>query len=144
MAIASANHSDHPIVLVLEDEFFVRQDIARYLEDSGCLVLEAATARQAMAICKAGTPVDILFTDINLNGTASGWEVAEAFRAVRPRIAVLYASGNCVDRARCVTGSRFFGKPYRQSDILAACRSLPKPAFNRPWSGREACADPEA
>ena len=89
-------------------------------------MLEAGTAEQAMAICMAGTPVDVLFTDINLNGADRGWEVAEAFRAVRPHIAVLYTSGDFADLSRCVPASRFFSKPYRVSDILDACRSLPK------------------
>jgi CheY-like chemotaxis protein len=123
LAISVANGSDHPIVLVLEGEFFVRYDIVRYLQDAGCLVLEASTADQAVAICRAGTPVDVLFTDINLNGGGNGWEVAEAFRAARPSIAVMYTSGNCADRSRCVPASKFFSKPYRMSDILNACRS---------------------
>ena len=110
----------------MEDEFLVRQDIAEFLKNSGCLVLEAATAKEALAICRAGTPIDVLFTDINLNGDNSGWEIAEAFRASRPDIAVLYASGNSADLTWAVPNSRFFGKPYRVSDILDACRSLPE------------------
>jgi CheY-like chemotaxis protein len=125
LVISSANGSDHPIVLVVEDEFFVRQHIARCLEDGGCLVLEAATTEQAIAICRSDTPVDVLFTDINLNGGGSGWEVAEAFRAAQPGIAVVYTSGNSADRSRCVPASKFFSKPYRVSDILDTCRSLP-------------------
>jgi CheY-like chemotaxis protein len=118
--------SDHPIVLVLEDEFFVRYEIVQYLKDAGCHVLEAATADQAMDVCRAGPPVDVLFTDINLNGGGSGWEVAESFRAARPDILVMYTSGHTADRSRCVAGSTFFSKPYRMADILNACRSLPK------------------
>jgi CheY-like chemotaxis protein len=125
MRRALAISSDHPIILVVEDEFFVRQDIARYLEDSGCRVLETATTEQAMAICRSDTPIDVLLTDINLNGRGSGWEVAEAFRAARPGIAVVYTSGDS-DRSRCVPASTFFSKPYRVSDILDACRGLPK------------------
>jgi len=122
LAVSSANGSDHPIVLIVEDNFFVRQDIARYLEEWGCLVLEAATTEQAAAVCRSQTPVDVLFTDINLNGGGSGWEVAQGFRTARPGIAVLYTSGNSVDRSRCVPDSLFFSKPYRLSDILDACR----------------------
>jgi len=79
-------------------------------------------------MCEAGVAVDVVFTDINLNGPSSGWDVAEAFRAARPATAVVYASGNAIDRCRCVPGSLFFAKPYRLSDILDACRLLPKNA----------------
>jgi CheY-like chemotaxis protein len=126
VAVSSANGSHHAIVLIVEDEFLVRQHIARYLEDSGCLVLEAASVEQAVAICRSGTPVDVLFTDINLNGGGSGLEVAEAFRAARPGIGVFYTSGNSIDNSLCVPASKFFSKPYRVSDVLDACRSLRK------------------
>jgi CheY-like chemotaxis protein len=121
---AQPNRSHHVIVLVVEDEFFVRQDIVLFLEDRGFFVLEAATAEQAIAMCREGMPVDVLFTDVHLNGGGSGWEVAELFRAARPDIGVVYASGNSADRSRCVAGSKFFNKPYRPADILDACQSL--------------------
>jgi CheY-like chemotaxis protein len=110
----------------VEDEFLLRQHITQYLEDRGCLVLEAATAEQAISMCRSGTPVDVLFTDINLNGGGSGWEVAEAFRAARPGIVVVYTSGNSIDRSRGVPDGVFFSKPYEVSDILDACRSVPR------------------
>ena len=128
MAIPSANGSNSLHVLVVEDEILVRDDIAHELRDCGCTVLEADTGEQAIAMCEAGVAVDVVFTDINLNGPSSGWDVAEAFRAARPAIAVVYASGNAIDRCRCVPGSLFFAKPYRLSDILNACRLLPKNA----------------
>jgi CheY-like chemotaxis protein len=84
----------------------------RFLEERGCLVLEATTAEQAIAVCRSDTQVDVLFTDINLNGGGSGWEVAERFRAARPNITVFYTSGNSIDRSRCVPDSLVFSKPY--------------------------------
>jgi len=111
-------------VLIVEDEYTVRLAIAWHLEEAGWRVLEAATAEQAIAIVRSETPVDVLFTDIHLDSSGCGWEVAEAFRAVRPDIAVLYASGNTRDRSRCVSGSLFFDKPYRASDIVEACRRV--------------------
>jgi hypothetical protein len=61
-----------------------------------------------------------------LNGSSSGWEVAEAFRAARPSIAVVYVSGDLVDHDRSVSGSLFFTKPYRPPDIFRACQVLTK------------------
>jgi CheY-like chemotaxis protein len=128
LALSSANGSNSLHVLVVEDEVLVRAQITQYLRDCGCTVFEANTAEQAIAMCRAGVAVDVLVTDINLNGPSSGWDVAEAFRAARPAVAVVYASGNSVDRCRCVPGSLFFSKPYRLSDILEACQHLPKNA----------------
>ena len=85
----------------------VRQDVVLFLEDHGCVVLEAATTEQASAICKAGAPIDVLFTDVPLNGGSSGWEIAETFRAAPPDIAVVYASGNSSDHSRCLPVASF-------------------------------------
>jgi CheY-like chemotaxis protein len=123
-AIAMAPASKTLVVLVVEDEYLIRQDIVDHLEEAGCQVLEAQTGEQAISMCRAGTAVDVLFTDVQLNGPASGWDVAEAFRARRDTMPVVYASGNGQDRSRCVRGSVFFAKPYRPADVLTTCRHL--------------------
>jgi CheY-like chemotaxis protein len=129
MSLSSANGSPvnrprPPTVLVVEDEYMVRLATAQSLQDWGWRVLEAGTAEQAIAIGKSETPVDVLFTDIQLNSHGCGWDVAEALRAARPNIAVVYASGNSTDRSRSVPRSLFFNKPYRASNIVEACQRL--------------------
>jgi CheY-like chemotaxis protein len=106
-------------ILVVEDEYFLRGDIVDYLRDSGCAVIEAETGERAIEICNSGMPVDVVFTDIQLPGAANGFDVAEAFRAAYAGIPVMYVSGNPGNRDRCVTGSLFFDKPYRATEILS-------------------------
>ena len=120
----SRNGPNPLVVLVVEDEFLVRLDIAGYLRKAGCVVLEAWSAIQAVATCRNGETVDILLTDINLGGPGTGWEIAEEFRTARPGAGIIYVSGNSVDHSRRVAGSLFFNKPYSASDILQACRDL--------------------
>jgi CheY-like chemotaxis protein len=67
------------VVLIVEDEFLVRLDIAAYLRDCGFTVFEADTADEAITLCRTGVAPDVLLTDINLNGSANGWDVAEEF-----------------------------------------------------------------
>jgi CheY-like chemotaxis protein len=109
---------------VVEDEYFVREDIVSYLRDAGCAVVEAETGEHAIDICKSGVPVDVVFTDIQLPGSASGFDVAITFRAAVADIPVVYASGNSGNRDRSVTDSLFFSKPYQSSEILTACLRL--------------------
>lgn len=113
-----------PVVLIVEDEFLVRCDLADCLRNAGWVVMEAATADQAMAVCKDGMTVHVLITDIQLNGSASGWELAEAFRALSSDVAVIYASANAGDRRRSVPNSLHFAKPYQATDVVRACRQL--------------------
>jgi CheY-like chemotaxis protein len=121
----SAENGAHPtVVLVIEDEFFLRMNIVSCLQEAGYAVVEAVTGEEAIALCHSDTSIDIVFTDVNLGGYASGWDVAECFRTVRPDVPVVYTSGRSLDAGRCVGGGTFVPKPYRESDILKACRRL--------------------
>ena len=110
------------LVLVVEDEWLVRDVIASDLKDAGWNVLEASTGEGAIGIIEANPHIDVLFTDIQLAGQLNDWDVAEAFRAAKPEMPVIYASGNTSDRSRAVDNSQFFSKPYRAPEILKACR----------------------
>src|ERR1700746_1926295 len=112
------------VVLILEDEFFLRCNLADYLRDAGWAVMEAATADDAMAMCRDGMAVHVLITDIQLNASASGWAVAERFRASSSGIAVIYTSAHSDDRTRSVPNSLHFAKPYQPTDVINACRQL--------------------
>ena len=120
-----AKNGAHPrVVLVIEDEFFVRSNIVSCLQEAGYVVVEAATGEEAIALCHSDTSIDVVFTDINLGGYASGWDVAECFRSVRPDLPVIYTSGKSLDPGRGVAESLFVPKPYYESDILKACQRL--------------------
>ena len=90
MPVSAANGAHAAVVLVVEDEFFVRCSIADCLRDAGYCVLETASGEEAIALCKSSRLIDMVFTDINLTGAASGWDVGECFRADRPNVPVLY------------------------------------------------------
>jgi CheY-like chemotaxis protein len=123
MTVKWANGSKSLVVLVVEDQFQMRYDIVQHMWKSECIVLEARSAEQAVDMCR-DSGVDVLLTDINLNGSGSGWDVAEALRVARPRIGVVYVSGKSVDHSRRVADSLFFYKPYCVTEILQACRDV--------------------
>ena len=112
------------VVVIVEDEFVIRCDLADCFREVGCTVMEAANADNAIALCRAELAVHVLITDIELDGSGSGWDVAEAFRARWRSVPVIYVSGNTNDRARAVSDSLFFNKPYQSSEVIAACQKL--------------------
>ena len=121
----SAKNGVRPaVVLVIEDEIFLRLNIVSCLQEAGYAVVEAVTGEEAIALCHSDTSIDVVFTDVNLGGYASGWDVAECFRAVRPGVPVVYTSGRALDAGRCIGGSAFVPKPYRESDVLNAFQRL--------------------
>jgi CheY-like chemotaxis protein len=124
VSISAANGARALVVLVIEDEFLVRCNVADCLRDAGYVVVETASGEDAIALCKSDMLIDIVFTDIDLAGAASGCEVAESFQRDRPDVPVLYTSGKSIDRRRCVPGRGFVAKPYQHDDIISACRRL--------------------
>ena len=94
------------VVLVVEDEWLVRSEISSEFNAQGLQVLEAASGEAALELFDM-SQIDILFTDIQLEGELSGWDVAEALRASKPDLAVIYTSGNSADRSRQVLAGYF-------------------------------------
>ena len=94
------------------------------LREAGYIVVETPSGEEAIAICKSDMAIDMVFTDVNLIGAASGWDVGACFLAGRPNVPVLYTSGQVIERERCVPGGVFIAKPYQHSDILNACQRL--------------------
>lgn len=110
--------------LVVEDEPLVREMMADAFRGAGWQVLEASSAEAAIALARAAARVDLVFTDIQLAGRLSGWDVADALRAIRDDLPIIYTSGNSPDRSRKVIASLFFDKPYLPEDVVEACRGL--------------------
>jgi CheY-like chemotaxis protein len=109
------------VVLVVEDDWLVRDLTVSHLRDAGWPVLEADSAEQAIALLKAGQRIDIVVTDIQLKGALTGWDVADAFRDAQPTMPVVYVSGNAPDPSRLVPESVFFHKPYDPAVVLQSC-----------------------
>jgi CheY-like chemotaxis protein len=62
----------------------VRYDIAGCLREAGYAVLETGSGEEALALCKSDMSIDIIVTDVNLGGAATGWDVAKHFRSKEP------------------------------------------------------------
>jgi CheY-like chemotaxis protein len=125
-ALVSVSTAKVPVVVVLvvEDEFLIRWNIADHLRQAGYTVVETESGEEAMTMCNSDMSIDIVFTDIHLIGPASGWDVAECVRADRPNVSVLYTSGKSIDHGRCIPGSAFLAKPYQYHNVVNACARL--------------------
>jgi PAS domain S-box-containing protein len=80
-------------VLLAEDEAIVRNSARLVLQTQGYEVLEAGNGAEAVRIVDAyAGPIHLLLTDVVMPGMG-GRELAEAVRARRPDVKVLYMSG---------------------------------------------------
>ena len=122
----------HPSVLLVEDEALICDVVVAALTEQGFKVEAVANARQALGYLQSGSPVDILFTDVNLPGDMDGEALALRARELRPGLPVMYTSGrrSVIERLDPVEGSMFLPKPYnpyevgRLLDYLVAAKSL--------------------
>jgi len=111
-------------VLVVEDDWFVREDMVLGLKREGWFVLEADTGVGALKLLRETATIDLLVTDIRLADAITGWDVAEAVRASRPKIPVIYTSGNSDDNGRQVPESIFLNKPVTARELILTCLRL--------------------
>ena len=111
-------------ILIVEDEFFLREMVAAYLRDCGWNVLEAASGEDALLHLDETPDIDVVFTDLRLGGALNGWDVGEAVRQKQPELPVIYTTGRAVEPQRRVDGSLLFDKPYAPEQIRSACENL--------------------
>ena len=79
-------------ILVVEDEVLVRMPIAQYLRDCGYKVIEASNADEAIQVLlHQETPVDVVFSDVDMPGAVDGLELAKWIREHRSGLDVLLA-----------------------------------------------------
>ncbi|OGT71171.1 MAG: hypothetical protein A3H44_07770 [Gammaproteobacteria bacterium RIFCSPLOWO2_02_FULL_57_10] len=113
-------------ILLVEDDELVRHYASSQLAALGYRVIEATNGATAMEIVQTQADIDLLFTDVVMPGGMSGHQLADAARALRPAIKVLYTSGYAenviVHHGRLDAGVHLLQKPYRRADLARHVR----------------------
>lgn len=92
------------LILIVEDEIFIRQNAEWMMEDLGHDTLVACDLGEALVHLSAAVPIDALFVDMRLSALAfGGLEVANQGVALQP--------------AQFVPGGRFIQKPYSPEQL---------------------------
>ena len=103
-------------VLVIDDEPTVRLLMVDALQDAGYRVLEAADGPGGLRILQSETRIDLLLTDVGLQGGMNGRQVADAGRALRPNLKVLFVTGYAenavVGNGHLEPGMQIITKPF--------------------------------
>lgn len=110
-------------ILLAEDDKLLRDLATNHLRSGQCIVLEAGSAEDALALLASGHRADLLVTDINMAGPMNGWDLAEAVHAQDRDIKIIYTTSGACDPVRQVPGSTFVRKPYHMHTLLAAVRA---------------------
>ncbi|KQP61557.1 hypothetical protein ASG40_02470 [Methylobacterium sp. Leaf399] len=81
------------VVLVVDDDPTVRMLVVDVLMDGGYAVMEAADGPAGLRLLQGEARIDLLITDVGLPGGLNGRQVADAARALRPGLKVLFITG---------------------------------------------------
>ena len=109
---------ERPVVLVVEDEFLIREYAVEIINEAGFEAIEAANADEAIEILESRGDIRIVFTDINMPGSIDGLRLAHAVRDRWPPIKLIVTSGHMtLPESALPKGGRFFSKPYQTSEI---------------------------
>lgn len=134
-------------VLVAEDEPTVRALAESIIADLGYSTFSAANAREALAVLESGSPITLLFTDINMPDGPDGldgFELARRAVAIRPGLRVIYTTGGGLTdgmTALFVEIGTFLPKPYTREQLIQAMKNRASRDESRHESARVSGAD---
>jgi CheY-like chemotaxis protein len=116
------------IVLVVEDDQFLRGLTHRVLTGLGYRTIEATDGPAASAILQSDQPVDLLLTDVVLPKGMNGPDLARVARSYRPGLKVLFMSGyprDALSRNSVLdSGMHFLSKPFAKADLARMVREV--------------------
>ena len=114
-----------PVVLLVEDELFVRMATADALTDAGFDVIETAHAQAALEILQHRDDIRVLFTDVKMPGPMDGLALADIVRNRWPHILVVVTSGHLEAGSVLLPDDAvFIAKPYGEQAPVNLIQAL--------------------
>lgn len=116
------------LILIVDDEVFIRGVTEMMVQDLGHQTLVASNPDEALAHLQSAQPIDGLFTDIRLKSNVlGGFELARQAITLHPKLRVLYTTGSSLTdkmRALFVDGAHFMPKPYTPAQLNYSMKEL--------------------
>jgi two-component system, response regulator PdtaR len=112
-----------PKVLLVEDEPIVRLQLASELRGAKYEVIEASNADDALKVLQSA-PIDLMISDVAMDGSMDGVELAARARQVRESMKIIIVSGQLPRAPSEAVADGYFAKPYGCTAVLKSCRRL--------------------
>jgi PAS domain S-box-containing protein len=116
------------VVLVAEDEFFVRETLRKTLEDRGYNVATAADGTEALAAFASRLDeIDLVVTNIDMP-YMDGLSLCRALRKLKPGVRILVSSGHRqeekIEQIRAAGVRDFLAKPYTAGHLADTVQKM--------------------
>jgi CheY-like chemotaxis protein len=90
---ARGDVSELPLILVIEDEYFLQADLEKVLTEAGFATDIVSSGEEALTLLMGGLKRPrVLVRDVRLKGRLNGWEVARRIREKDPFFPVVYVT----------------------------------------------------
>jgi CheY-like chemotaxis protein len=109
-------------VLVVEDDWLIREMLADVLEEAGFVTTLAFSVTEALRRLQQDERFDLVVTDVELPGVLDGVDLARLLAVQRPKIGVLIVSGRCP--RPIPAAAQFLAKPFTSVELLHALGKL--------------------
>ena len=108
-------------MVIIEDEFLVRELAVCELEDCGYTVVEFESADAALPYLRQhGGEAALILTDVQMPGKLNGLQLVEILMQLWPGVPVLVTSGGpLVDPRKLPRCAAFISKPWRPDEMVA-------------------------
>ncbi len=115
-------------VLIVDDEATIRHLVDEVLDELGYTVIGAADGAAGLKVLQSGSRIDLLITDVGLPNGMNGRQVADAARALRPDLKVLfitgYAENAAVGNGHLDHGMELLTKPFSLEDLTRKVKTM--------------------
>ncbi len=115
-------------ILVVEDRADVRDVVVGQLRSLGYRTLEAENGAKALKAMDADENIDLVFSDVVMPGSMSGFDLALEIRRTRPRQKILLTSGYsdelAIKKHTAVEAIPLLEKPYKLAKLSETVRMV--------------------
>ncbi|MEM7208469.1 MAG: response regulator [Pseudomonadota bacterium] len=115
-------------VLIVDDETDIIQLLESMLAATGCEVVTATGAGQALQLCDEGLQVDLILMDVILPCSINGGALSKELKTRLPGTPVVFMSGyaeNSVPQlGQRVGDTAMLQKPFSRTDLISTLESI--------------------
>jgi len=127
MPLGVGSARERPLILIVEDEYFLLADAVNTLTNGGFETDAVPSGEEALTLFASGTrPYRALITDVRLRDNLTGWELARQIRERDPTFPVIYLTATAVAEwaSEGVPNSILVCKPFVPARLVSALSSL--------------------
>jgi DNA-binding response OmpR family regulator len=113
-------------ILLVDDDELVRAVLVETLRDAGYEVMETANPHEALGLPGAIGPPGLVITDIDLQSTLNGFDVAAVAHRLWSSVRVILISGLSAEHTGQALDprDRYLQKPFSQTGLLGTIEEL--------------------